>query len=112
MVFYHFDTLLFFFLYLLSYPLLGGFWCRYDSLLNYVYGSIYNYKKNIKPAPNPFYTLDKYCGNMTIEEYRSHFTDNNLLIIANKPQTRIMPEMFEENSMSNNDIRYSINKYA
>ena len=82
------------------------------SLLNYVYGSIYNYKKNIKPAPSPFYTLDKYCGNMTIEEYRSHFTDDNLLIIANKPQTRIMPEMFEENSMSNNDIRYSINKYA
>lgn len=82
------------------------------SLLNYVYGAIYNYEKNIKPAPSPYYTLDKFCGNMTIEEYRSHFTDDNLLIIANKPQTRIYPELFEENSMSNNDMRYSINKYS
>ena len=101
------------------------FWCtcRYNTGNIYipknieednidVYGAIYNYEKNIKPAPSPYYTLDKFCGNMTIEEYRSHFTDDNLLIIANKPQTRIYPELFEENSMSNNDMRYSINKYS
>ena len=82
------------------------------SLINYIYGAIYKYKHNIKPAPNPYYTLDKYCGNLTIEEYRQHFTDDNLLIVANKPQSRIFPELFEENSMSNNDMRYSINKYS
>lgn len=82
------------------------------SLINYIYGSIYNYKKNIKPAPNPYYVLDKYCGNLTIEEYRSQFTDDNLLIVANKPQSRILPELFEENNMSSNDMRYSINKYS
>ncbi len=82
------------------------------SLINYIYGSIYNYKKNIKPAPNPYYMLDKFCGNLTIDEYRSHFTDGNLLIVANKPLSRIMPELFEENNMSTNDMRYSINKYS
>ena len=82
------------------------------SLINYIYGEIYDYKKNIKPAPSPYYTLDKFCGNLTIEEYRSHFTDDNLLIVANKPQSRIMPELFEENNMSSNDMRYSINKYS
>ena len=29
-------------------------------LLNYIYGKIYNYEKNIKPAPSPYYLLDKY----------------------------------------------------
>ena len=82
------------------------------SLLNYIYRSIYKYQKNIKPAPSPYYTLDKFCGNLSIEEYRSHFTDDNLLIVANKPQSRIMPELFEENNMSSSDMRYSINKYS
>ena len=82
------------------------------TLLNYLYGSIYNYTKNIKPAPSPYYILDIFCGNLSIEEYRSRFTDDNLLIIANKPQRRILPELFEENSMSTNDMRYNINKYS
>ena len=29
-------------------------------LLNRIYSKIFNYKKNIKPAPNPYYLLDKY----------------------------------------------------
>ena len=44
---------------------------RYQ-LLNYLYGKIYNYDKNIKPAPNPHYLLDKYYGNLSIEEYRNY----------------------------------------
>ena len=32
-------------------------WERYN-LLNNLYSKIYNYEKNIKPAPNPFYTLE------------------------------------------------------
>ena len=36
--------------------------CRFERyyLLNYIYCKIYDYKKNIKPAPSPFYLLDKY----------------------------------------------------
>ena len=29
-----------------------------------------NYTKNIKPAPNPHYTLEKFYGNLSIQEYR------------------------------------------
>ena len=39
-------------------------------LLNFLYCKIYNYSKNIKPAPSPYYTLDKYYGNLSIQEYR------------------------------------------
>ena len=31
---------------------------RYQ-LLNFIYGKIYNHTKNFKPAPDPYYTLDK-----------------------------------------------------
>tara|TARA_A100001015_G_C14816638_1_gene642969 strand:- start:605 stop:895 length:291 start_codon:yes stop_codon:yes gene_type:complete len=82
------------------------------SLINYIYGAIYEYSRNIKPAPDPHYTLDKFCGNLSIEEYRQHFTDDNVLMVANKPQSRIFPELFEENNMSSNDMRYSINKFT
>ena len=36
-------------------------WERY-AMLNNVYSKIYDYDKNIKPAPDPHYTLDKYYG--------------------------------------------------
>jgi hypothetical protein len=29
-------------------------------LLNQTYSKIYNYTRNIKPAPNPYYLLDKF----------------------------------------------------
>ena len=82
------------------------------SLINYIYGAIYEYSRNIKPAPDPHYTLDKFCGNLSIEEYRQQFTDDNVLMVANKPQSRIFPELFEENNMTSNDMRYSINKFT
>ena len=79
------------------------------SMLNNIYGSIYNYKRNIKFAPNPYYTLDKFCGNMTIEEFRNLSKIDNSIIILNKPITRIYPEMFEESNVNNN--KYNIKKY-
>ena len=33
-------------------------------LLNHLYCKIYNYTKNVKPAPDPYYTLEKYYGNL------------------------------------------------
>ena len=39
-------------------------------LLNHIYTKVYDYTKNIKPAPNPYYMLDKYYGNLSIQEFR------------------------------------------
>jgi hypothetical protein len=69
---------------------------RYQ-LLNYIYKSLYNYTNNIKPAPNPYYMLDKFYGNLTIQEYRSLFQTDRLFLIVDKPLTKMMPEMVEDN---------------
>jgi len=66
-------------------------------LMNHIYSKIYNYKKNIKPAPNPYYMLDKYYGNLTIQEYRSLLRNERLFLVVDKPLTRILPELHEEN---------------
>jgi hypothetical protein len=66
-------------------------------LLNNIYAKIYDYKQNIKPAPKPQYMLDKYCGNMSIQEYRSLLRNERLFLIVDKPLTRVMPELFEDN---------------
>jgi hypothetical protein len=65
--------------------------------LNHVYSKIYDYNKNIKPAPNPYYLLDKYYGNLTIQEYRSLLRNERLFLIVDKPLTRILPELHEDN---------------
>jgi hypothetical protein len=70
---------------------------RYQ-LLNYIYGSIYNYEKNIKPAPNPFYTLSKFYGNLSIQEYRQLLEYDRLILVINKPLTKIYPEIHEDNN--------------
>lgn len=79
-------------------------------LLNYIYGEIYNYTRNIKPAPNPYYLLDKYQGNLSINEYRNLNANDSLLLIVNKPLTRIMPELHEDNVLSSSNL--SDNNYA
>tara|TARA_Y100001970_G_scaffold116497_1_gene144974 strand:- start:1111 stop:2100 length:990 start_codon:yes stop_codon:yes gene_type:complete len=72
-------------------------WERY-TMLNNLYCKIYNYEKNIKPAPSPFYTLDKYYGNLSIEEYRKLLKNERLLMVVDKPLTKILPELCEENN--------------
>tara|TARA_A100001015_G_C15014622_1_gene724871 strand:- start:488 stop:1339 length:852 start_codon:yes stop_codon:yes gene_type:complete len=92
-------------------------WERY-AMLNNIYSKIYNYTNNIKPAPCPYYTLEKYYGNMTIEEYRQILNKQYLLIVVDKPLTKVMPELYDdnndvptiynnllENKMDNNAIR-------
>ena len=68
---------------------------RYQ-LLNYVYGKIYDYKKDIKPAPDPHYTLEKFYGNLTIQEYRQTLNYDRLILIIDKPLTKIYPELHED----------------
>jgi len=69
---------------------------RYQ-LINHIYSKIYEYKKNIKPAPNPHYMLDKYYGNLSIQEYRLLLRSERLFLIVDKPLTRILPEFHEDN---------------
>lgn len=71
-------------------------WERY-SMLNNIYSDIYNYEENIKPAPDPHYTLDKFYGTLTIQEYRKLLNNQQLLLVVDKPITKILPELYEEN---------------
>ena len=66
-------------------------------LLNHIYSKIYNYTKNIKPAPNPYYMLNKFYGNLTIQEYRALLKSERLFLIVDKPLTRVLPEFHEDN---------------
>jgi len=66
-------------------------------LLNHIYSKIYNYKKNIKPAPNPYYMLEKFYGNLSIQEYRALLQNERLFLIVDKPLTRVLPELHEDN---------------
>jgi hypothetical protein len=66
-------------------------------LLNKIYSKIYDYKKNIKPSPNPYYLLDKFYGNLSIQEYRKLLKTEHMLLVIEKPMTRILPELHEDN---------------
>ena len=66
-------------------------------LFNHIYAKIYDYKKNIKPSPNPYYMLERYYGNLSIQEYRSLLRNERLFLIVDKPLTRILPELHEDN---------------
>ena len=83
-------------------------------LLNYIYGKIYNYEKNIKPAPSPFYLLDKYYGNLSIQEYRKLLKSERLLLIVDKPLVRSMPELHNDSDdylLNNKGVTAAIAKY-
>ena len=67
-------------------------------LLNHIYCKIFDYKKNIKPAPDPYYTLDKFYGNLDIREYRQLLDTERILHIIDKPLVRSLPELHEDNS--------------
>jgi hypothetical protein len=82
-------------------------------LFNYIYTKIYGYTKNVKPAPNPYYMLSKYYGNLSVPEYRSLLKNERLFLIVDKPLTRILPELHEDNDdfILNNKIIPSNNSY-
>lgn len=66
-------------------------------LLNQIYSKIYDYKKSIKPAPDPHFLLDKFYGNLSIQEYRKLLKTEHMLLVIDKPMTRILPELHEDN---------------
>ena len=69
---------------------------RYQ-LLNHIYSKVYGFKKNIKPAPNPYYLLDKFYGSLSIQEYRKLLKTEHMLLVLDKPLTRILPELHDDN---------------
>jgi len=83
------------------------------SLLNTIYNSVYGYSKNIKPAPDPHYMLDKFFGNLTIQEYRALLQSDRLFLVVDKPITRILPELHEDNDefIINNKIIPTASNY-
>lgn len=71
-------------------------------LLNQIYAKVFDYKINIKPAPNPFYLLDKFYGNMSIHEYRKILKSDHILVVIDKPITRLLPELHDDNDSFQN----------
>jgi hypothetical protein len=94
---------------------------RYQ-LLNNTYGKIYGYTKNIRPAPNPYYMLNKFYGNLNIQDYRLLLSNDRLFLVLDKPVTKIFPELHEDNdefllnskiipsNNSNNNIKNKLQK--
>ena len=41
--------------------------------------------------------LERYYGNLSIQEYRSLLRNERLFLIVDKPLTRILPELHEDN---------------
>lgn len=86
------------------------------QLMNHYYCNPYDKNENIKPACSPFYTLDKYYGNLTIQEYRKLSKSNYMLLCLEKPVSRVLPEIHEDNDkmMSSQSIRgnYKVKKQS
>jgi hypothetical protein len=58
--------------------------------------------------------LNKYYGNLTIQEYRKLLKNDRLILIVDKPFTRSLPELHEDNDdfiLNNKTIPTISNKY-
>ena len=88
------------------------------ALLNNIYSKVYNYEKNIKPAPNPYYLLDKYQGSLTIKDYRKLLENDKIITIVDKPLVKVLPSLYEDNNDNinnkkiNTDLKYNLNNKA
>ena len=71
------------------------------QLINYYYGESDGYTQNIKPACDPHYFLEKFYGNMNIHEFRALSKSKHMLLCIDKPVTRILPELHEDNDKIN-----------
>jgi hypothetical protein len=71
--------------------------------LNKMYGVCSDYgttrnMEGIRPAPNPFYLLERFMGTLTISEYRKWSrTQPYSLVVIDKPMTRVLPELHADN---------------
>ena len=66
------------------------------QLMNEYYGKPTDCNFSIKPACSPYYLLEKYYGTMTIQEFRKMAKSKHMLLIVEKPVTRVLPEIHED----------------
>ena len=85
--------------------------CKFERyfLLNNLYGNNKNFNRNIVPSPEPFYILDKFNGNLTIDEYRKLNDNNKYILLIKKPISKILPELFEDNYEFKTNNKYLFN---
>ena len=74
--------------------------CKFErrQLLFHMYRGIINNRLSVKPAPDPRYTLDKFFGNLTIQEWRKLLKSDRMLLIVDKPLTPELPELHVESA--------------
>jgi hypothetical protein len=67
------------------------------QLMNYYYGKPNGFQQSIKPALSPYYFLEKFYGNLNIQEYRKLLKHERLLLVVDKPLSKLTPELYDEN---------------
>ena len=74
--------------------------CKFErrQLLFHMYRGIINNRLSVKPAPDPRYTLDKFFGNLTIQEWRKLLKSDRMLLVVDKPLTPELPELHVESA--------------
>lgn len=86
-------------------------WERY-ALLVQMYSSVLDYDINIIPSPDPKYTLEKFYGNMNIEEYRNLYCLKLYVYIYDKPLICNLPGVFTDKThstiMDNDNSKYKL----
>ena len=85
--------------------------CKFERyfLLNNLYLNNYSNNKNIVPAPEPYYILDKFSGNLSIDEYRKLNDNNKYILLIKKPISKVLPELFEDNYEFKTNNKYLFN---
>ena len=66
-------------------------------LLNFLYTKVYNYTRNIIPAPAPHYLLRNFFGDLSIAEYRQLLQTPTLVLVLEKPICCSYPELLQSN---------------
>ena len=76
---------------------LAWFYLVFPALLLNYFGQGALLLSDPQAIANPFYLLEKFYGNMTIQEYRKMLKTEHMLLVIDKPLTRILPELHEDN---------------
>jgi hypothetical protein len=71
--------------------------CKFERyhMLNFLYGSVYEYDHAIVPAPPPHYFLNKFLGILSIEQYHQMIRQNKFVLVAEKPMCASYPELMQ-----------------
>ena len=68
------------------------------SLINNIYVNSEMETKPIRAAPSPHYLLDKFYGNLSIEEFRKLSKSDKVVLVVKAPLTRSLPQLHVHSS--------------